>query len=336
MDNIKVSIIIPIYNVEKYLRECLESVVNQTLKEIEIICVNDGSPDNSLSIIEEYAKKDNRIVVVNKENGGYASAINKGLEIARGEFIQIVESDDYCALNMCEETYNKIKNTDADYAVSDFYYLKKGKTRVSTYLNEEEKKLEFFNLKTIPRLLMRAAYPWKNLYRKEFLQKHNIRMYQDGYGTYEDQPWNATILSKAEKIIYINKPFYYYRIDADGSSTNFGGRKMINYIKRRSQVKEILEQAGMYNDEVKEYFCSASVGGCLFFFKRISFDYKEEYYNEMKKFLQNITNDKIDYRHFSKKALKRYKKIMKLDYSEFYRFNILKHKISKFLTKGSK
>ena len=91
MDKAVISIIIPIYNVEKYLRECLNSVVNQTFKNIEIICVNDGSLDNSLSIIEEFAQKDSRILLINKENCGYASAINTGLNIAKGEFIQIVD-----------------------------------------------------------------------------------------------------------------------------------------------------------------------------------------------------------------------------------------------------
>ena len=103
----KISIIIPIYNVEKYLRECLDSIVNQTLGDVEILCVNDGSPDNSLKILEEYAEKDKRIKIINKENGGYASAINAGLEVAEGEFIQIVESD--APLMREEEIYAEIE-----------------------------------------------------------------------------------------------------------------------------------------------------------------------------------------------------------------------------------
>ena len=116
----KISVIIPIYNVEKYLSECLDSVIHQTLKDIEIICIDDGSPDKCGDIADSYAKDDNRIVVIHKENGGYASAINYGLSIANGEFISIVESDDICELNMLEEMYNGIINTNADFLIADF------------------------------------------------------------------------------------------------------------------------------------------------------------------------------------------------------------------------
>lgn len=90
----KVSIIVPVYNVENYLRKCLDSLINQTLKNIEIICINDGSTDNSLSILEEYASKDERIIVINQENAGVSSARNRGLEIATGEYIAFVDADD--------------------------------------------------------------------------------------------------------------------------------------------------------------------------------------------------------------------------------------------------
>ena len=117
----KVSIIIPTYNVKPYLRECLDSVVGQTLKDIEILCVNDGSTDGSLEIIEEYARKDDRIIVISGSNGGYGKAMNKGLHQATGEYIGIVEPDDYIALNMYEELYEKAKFYDADIVKADFY-----------------------------------------------------------------------------------------------------------------------------------------------------------------------------------------------------------------------
>ena len=104
-NNIKVSVVIPIYNVEKYLRQCLDSVVNQTLKEIEIICVNDGSTDSSPAIINEYAAKDPRIVVIDKANSGYGHSMNCGFDLARGEYIGIVESDDYADPDMFEKLY---------------------------------------------------------------------------------------------------------------------------------------------------------------------------------------------------------------------------------------
>ena len=101
----KVSIIVPIYNVEQYLVECMESIVHQTLKDIEIICVNDGSTDNSLKIIQDYAQKDNRIVIIDKQNEGYGKGMNDGLDKATGEYVGIVEPDDYVDLHMYEDLY---------------------------------------------------------------------------------------------------------------------------------------------------------------------------------------------------------------------------------------
>ena len=99
----KVSVIVPVYNVEPYLRECMDSIVRQTLKEIEIICINDGSTDGSLEILKEYADRDDRIILVDKENGGYGLAMNIGLDRASGEYIGIVEPDDYVALTIYED-----------------------------------------------------------------------------------------------------------------------------------------------------------------------------------------------------------------------------------------
>ena len=121
----KVSIIIPTYNVEMYLVECMESVIHQTLKDIEIICINDGSTDGSLEILKSYAQKDDRIVLVDKENGGYGIAMNIGLEKATGEYIGIVEPDDFVKLDMYESLYQIAKDNDLDFVKADFYRFKR-------------------------------------------------------------------------------------------------------------------------------------------------------------------------------------------------------------------
>ena len=107
MNNIKISVVIPVYNTEKYLKKCIESIVNQSLKEIEIIIVNDGSPDNSYQIIEEYKEKDRRIIAVNQENGGISSARNKGIELAKGEYIIHIDSDDWIEQDYFSDMYKK-------------------------------------------------------------------------------------------------------------------------------------------------------------------------------------------------------------------------------------
>ena len=116
----KVSVVVPIYNVENYLRECLDSLIHQTLKDIEIICVNDGSTDSSLEIIEEYAKRDNRIKVINKLNTGLGATMNIGINAATSEYIGILESDDFTDIKMFEDLYFVAKQHDADIVISDF------------------------------------------------------------------------------------------------------------------------------------------------------------------------------------------------------------------------
>ena len=123
----KISIIIPIFNTEKYLKTCLNSVLNQTLKEIEIICINDGSTDNSLKIIEEYASKDKRIKFISQKNNGVSYARNKGLEIATGEFIGFVDSDDYASKNFFEKLYNSALKTNSDIACGEIVKIENNK-----------------------------------------------------------------------------------------------------------------------------------------------------------------------------------------------------------------
>ena len=145
MENISLSIIVPVYNVENYLIRCLDSLVNQTLKEIEIICINDGSKDNSLNILEEYAKKDSRIIILNQENAGLSAARNAGMEIAKGEYIGFVDSDDWVDLDFFEKLYIAAKNNDCDIAVADF--IREHPTKKKKDLILQKKKF-LKNLKT--------------------------------------------------------------------------------------------------------------------------------------------------------------------------------------------
>ena len=118
----KVSVVVPIYNVEKYLRQCLDSIVNQTLKDIEIICVDDGSTDSSPEIIQEYAAKDSRVKVITKPNSGYGNSMNRGFDLAEGEYVGIVESDDYAELDMFEKLYQRAEKNKLDVVKSGYYF----------------------------------------------------------------------------------------------------------------------------------------------------------------------------------------------------------------------
>ena len=128
----KVSIVVPIYNVEKYLEQCIDSIINQTLKDIEIILVDDGSPDNCPQICDDYAKKDSRIKVVHKKNGGLSSARNAGIEVATGDYIGFVDSDDYIELDMYEKMYSIAIENNVDFVMSDYYRVSDGGKVIAT------------------------------------------------------------------------------------------------------------------------------------------------------------------------------------------------------------
>lgn len=209
MNEIKVSIIIPIYNVEKYIEQCIESVVNQTLKDIEIIIVNDGTKDNSMKKIEKYLS-DPRIIVIDKENGGLSSARNVGLEIAKGEYIAFIDSDDFIELTMLEELYNNSEKADIVFSDIIFYDDKTKNKKYSKIKLSFEKNLDkgSYFLDTIPIVV------WNKIYRNKYLKKIALTFIEGII--YEDNDFTVKAVFQATKVKYV-KSFHYYRINRDGS-----------------------------------------------------------------------------------------------------------------------
>ena len=204
----KVSIIIPVYNVEEYLEKCLNSVINQTLTDIEIICINDGSTDNSLSILENFARNDKRIIILNQENKGQSAARNNGLKIATGEFIGFVDSDDWIDLNYYEVLYNSAKKHEADIAVCGILKVLEHKNEV--YLKFEKEKVETVARKkyewaNIPK----NCYVYNKIYRREPLLKSESS-FEEGV-KYEDIEWNHKVIYMLEKMVCVPCVYYFYR-----------------------------------------------------------------------------------------------------------------------------
>ena len=200
--NPKISIIVPIYNVEKYLRECLDSLIHQTLKEIEIICVNDGSTDNSAQILEEYRLKDNRIKVIHKENGGLGSAYNLGIEKATGGYIGFVESDDVARPEMFEDLYSLITEYDCDLVKSDYYLYYSSKNKiVPNKMIKEEDAFKVTNSRENPELLFLAPSIWSAIYKKEFLMKNNIKFLETPGASYQDTSFHSKVYNCRKNII---------------------------------------------------------------------------------------------------------------------------------------
>ena len=215
----KISVVVPVYNVEKYLKECINSIINQTLEDIEIICVNDGSTDSSLEILNDYAKKDSRIIVINKSNSVYGHTMNMGLNAASGEYIGIIESDDFADKNMFEDLYKLAKEYDADIVKGDWYnYWSKNKFARKNNRISSAKTLKLTNSKQDKSLLRINPSVWSAIYKKEFLNKYNIRFLETPGASYQDLAFSFKVFALAEKVILTDKAYLYYRQDNMNSS----------------------------------------------------------------------------------------------------------------------
>ena len=196
----EVSIVIPVYNVNKnLLKSCLNSVKNQTLKNIEIICVDDGSTDGSGLILDEYAKLDSRFKVYHQKNGGPSCARNRGIEMSSGEYIQFVDSDDHISVNMSQKLYNLAKQEDADIVKCGFHVpLSVGKVAPA-------------RTRFGPRFgMIGYGYVWDGLYRSRFLKENGLKF--DELSSFaEDISFNMTCFPKAKKTVFCSDKLYYYK-----------------------------------------------------------------------------------------------------------------------------
>ena len=211
----KVSVIVPVYNVEKYLPQCMDSLINQTLQDIEIICVNDCSPDNSLSILQNYARKDTRIKIIDlKENGGSGHARNMALKEVTGEYVMYLDSDDWLELNACEHAYNQIKLNGNDFAFFNYYtyYEETGKK----YCNRNKfkslmsaKDLNHINLNALSEPVVISSEAWFKIYDVNFIKNNNLKFLEDCF--FEDQPFYFRAFISSNNVSVINEPLLYYR-----------------------------------------------------------------------------------------------------------------------------
>ncbi|MBE6534229.1 MAG: glycosyltransferase [Ruminococcaceae bacterium] len=202
----KISVIVPVYNVEKYISSCLDSILSQTHTDLEIICVNDGSTDSSGQILDEYAKKDSRIKVFHKENGGVSSARNLALENATGEYIGFVDSDDYIAPDMYSSLLSNIVDNNADIAECGIAYVtengdaKNGVSKVYS-LSEQKQILKAFFLKDMGIVI------WNKIFKSEIV---NNQRFNENYKIGEDSLFLYNCLKDANKIVGIDTVGYYY------------------------------------------------------------------------------------------------------------------------------
>lgn len=253
--NIEVSIIVPVYNVEEYLERCLESIINQTFKNIEVIALNNGSTDNSLNILLKYAEKDKRIKVIDNYNLGVSEARNIGIREANGKYIVFVDSDDWIDKNMIEVLHSNIVQNDCDLVmctyVREFANHSKEKLfnlpEVNLYFNNEVKSQILRKLigpigseLSNPEYLDALGTAWAKMYKASILKEKNLRFVDlNEIGSGEDTLFNIYVFNEVKKVILLNKPMYHYW---RGNKNSITSRYIPNFIeKRRNYFKYIID-----------------------------------------------------------------------------------------------
>jgi len=294
----KVSVILPVYNVGKYLRQSLDSLINQTLKEIEIICVDDGSTDESYDILEEYKNKDSRIKVIHKENKGTGAARNDGLRLVTGECIGFVDPDDWVKPNMFERLYGLIKEKNLDIAMCmpDGYDEKNAINAPFPYFVDANFENIIDDRVFNWRDLSPFQYPmcvWNKLYTKELFDKNNID-FAEGLD-FEDHKVIFGTLLTAERMFFIREKLYVYRFNREGSVLTDNNRRLIDHIKIFDIVENLMKETNTYN-VLRNDFLTYKIHNILYYYSMIKDEFKSEYYNNMVQSIKdtNLTEDEFN------------------------------------------
>lgn len=225
--DLAVSILMPIYNAAPTLRQALDSVTRQTLKDIEIICIDDGSTDNSPAIVKEYAAMDKRIEVIDKENSGYGDSMNQGLAKAAGEYIAILEPDDFYEPNMLETLYDIAKKNNLDVVKADFYQYNTAKDSNKRYhLIPRDKANKVLSGKGVEFIYECQPSIWSAIYHRSFLLDNGIQFQVTPGASYQDTSFNFKVFASARRAMFIDKPVIHYRVDNADSSINNVNNKL--------------------------------------------------------------------------------------------------------------
>lgn len=250
LNRIKISVVMPIYNAEKYLREALDSVVGQTLKNIEIICVNDGSTDNSLEIVKEYAQKDSRIKIIDKPNEGYGKTVNRGFSESSGEFLAIFEPDDILYPNIYSVLYKEATENNLDVVKCNFenYWSKTGNLKRSILVARYAQQ-DVFEPKDNLKIFTCHSSVWAGIYKRDFLNNNNIHFLETPGASFQDMSFNFKVLASVDKMKLLKEPLLKYRQDNPNSSIN-NPNKIYCVCDEYKELTKFLNS----NPKLKKYF----------------------------------------------------------------------------------
>lgn len=294
---VKVSVIIPVYNTEDYLEECLDSIINQTLKDIEIICVNDGSTDNSLNILNEYAKKDNRINIISQENQGQAVARNNGMKYIKGEYFCFMDADDLLDLNTLEECLKVSEEKSLDFVMYKLINFEDDNKFYTTpgydmQVVADSVKNNVFNYKSLDELIFNVTVsPVNKLFNTKFILDNDIRFPE---GTiFEDNLFFWRMFFNANRCYFIQE-YYYKRRRHESSTTGDGNERWVDAIEIYNKVWDIFKEFGLFN-KYKYKLYNNKINFGLYRLDNIKEEYKELFFQSWKTDILYVQDYFIDF-----------------------------------------
>ena len=290
----KVSIIVPIYNTEMYLEECLSSICAQTLADIEIICVDDGSTDKSGAILEHFAELDKRIKVIHKANSGYGHSMNVGVAAASGEYIGIVESDDWIPEDMMQTLYEAAEMYEVDFVKADFYrFVRQADGVIRKSYNALSEQAYYYNRVFCPsEEIMSFKFPiniWCGIYRADFIKRNGIRFHESPGASFQDNGFWFQTFVLAQRAVLLNKPLYMNRRDNPLSSV-YCPDKVYAICGEYDYIRQWLENLSG-NQKKYKYLCAeCRIGNYFRTIDRIADSHKEEFYIKFKEDYLSLKN----------------------------------------------
>ena len=288
MEDKLISVVVPIYNVEKYLRQCVDSILQQTYKNLEVILVDDGSPDRCPEICDEYAKKDSRVKVIHKPNGGLGSAYNTGIQNARGDYIGLVESDDWIEPDMYQNLLESALKFDSDVVKCNFYnynsFAKVKRKENGLGSVYEWSKLapddRSFSITEYPSLMIPHVSIWAALYKKSLIK--DIPFVETKSATYQDYPFMMEVFFAADKISVVHKPLLNYRQEnGNNSSSVRTDNRLIIIAENGLKTYNVLQNHPKFELCLEE-FVQSIIATNYYFYSCIDERYKREYFEKIR------------------------------------------------------
>lgn len=280
-----ISILVPIYNGSKYIERNISTLLNQTYEDLEIICINDGSTDDTADVLNRLAGSDPRIIAINKKNSGYGNSMNLGIQLSSGEYLGILEGDDFTSTNMYSDLLFMIEDNNADIVKSDwFYYFDNQKVEIKA--NQVSDKIVTDIQEDFSPLLIQASI-WSCLYRKEFLLKNDIRFLETPGASYQDTSFAFKCFALSKKTILTEKAFLKYRLDNAQSSVN-SSNKIWEITEEYKEIYKFLLEHQFEKTSIFTPFIINLYHGFIWNLKRIKSEYKTKFASYFKDTLLNF------------------------------------------------